>query len=267
MTLKQYLNQGHMALVLFVALIMGGYASASRAAPDDTRDLPPEQAREQLTKAILTDYLCPNPTALRVTYKKIERTCASSAISRKEAFRITAKPELVIKRDHDLWIPMAWICPDTHVGKDDLAGCLFLWKGSSAEITARNFLRAWKVVVGAVDPAEEAIFENAAQIYRNATVKPQLPEEAVKYKVQAELAVQQKRFDDAVDLYDQALGIAPWWPAGHYNRGLILGELEDYQGGMRALHKYLKLEPDAPIARAVQLKIYQWESLVPRAAK
>lgn len=118
-----------------------------------------------------------------------------------------------------------------------------------------------------VDPAQEAAFERAAQSYRNAQAKPQLPEEAVKYKVQAEFAVQQKRFDDAVDLYDKALGIAPWWPAGHHNRGLILGELQDYQGGIRALQKYLKLEPDASNARAVQLKIYQWESLVPRTAK
>ena len=124
-----------------------------------------------------------------------------------------------------------------------------------------------EVTKGMVDPAQEAAFERAAQSYRSAKVKPLLPEEAVKYKVQAELAVQQKRFDDAVDLYDQALGIAPWWPAGHYNRGLILGELQDYQGGIRALQKYLKLEPGASNARAVQLKIYQWESLVPRAAK
>jgi hypothetical protein len=41
----------------------------------------------------------------------------------------------------------------------------------------------------------------------------------------------------------------------------------DYEDGIRALQKYLKLEPDAANARAVQLKIYQWESLVPRAAK
>jgi len=115
--------------------------------------------------------------------------------------------------------------------------------------------------------AQEAAFESVAQSYRNASVKPQLPEEAVRYKVQAELAVQQKRFDDAVDLYDKALGIALWWAPGHYNRGLILGELKDYEEGIRALQKYLKLEPNAPNARAVQLKIYEWESLVPRAAK
>jgi tetratricopeptide (TPR) repeat protein len=147
-------------------------------------------------------------------------------------------------------------------------GCWFVWIGTNHS-TARDFVRAWYVLAraGTVDPAQEAAFERAAQSYRNAKVKPQLPEEAVKYKVQAELAVQQKRFDDAVDLYDQALGIAPWWPAGHYNRGLILGELQDYQGGIRALQKYLKLEPGASNARAVQLKIYQWESLVPRAAK
>lgn len=59
--------------------------------------------------------------------------------------------------------------------------------------------------------------------------------------------------------------ISPWWPAGHYNSGLILGELENYRQGILSLQKYLQLEPDAPDARAVHLKIYQWESLVPQA--
>jgi len=80
-------------------------------------------------------------------------------------------------------------------------------------------------------------------------------------------AVQQKRFNDAVDLYDQALEIAPWWPAGRYNRGLILGELKDYEGAIGELKRYLKIDPDAANARAVQLKIYEWEGMLPKAAK
>lgn len=50
-------------------------------------------------------------------------------------------------------------------------------------------------------------------------------------------------------------------------RRLIFGELQDYQGGIGALQKYLKLEPGASNAGVVQIKIYQWESLVPGAAK
>jgi len=81
----------------------------------------------------------------------------------------------------------------------------------------------------------------------------------VRYKVKAEAAVRQKRFDEASDLYDQALGIALWWPQGHYNRGLILGEMIDYEEAVAELKRYLKLEPAAANARAVQLKIYEWE--------
>lgn len=62
-------------------------------------------------------------------------------------------------------------------------------------------------------------------------------------------------------------GVAPWWPAGHCNRGLILGELKDYEEAIDELKRYLKVEPDSANARAVQLKIYEWEGLVSKAGK
>lgn len=253
--------------LLFAALIASGCGTTTvyRSTAEDTRDLSPAQAREFLVAAAKSDYLCREPKTISVTYKKIELTCASG-LAGSRSFRIAAKPELAVKLDMDLFTPLACVS----AGKDDEAlsvdSCMFFWRGGHAATTAHDFVKAWNVLAGAADPAQEAAFEQAAEGYRAARVKPQLPEAAVRYKVQAELAVQQKRFADAVDLYDQALNVAPWWPAGHYNRGLILGELEDYRGGIRALQKYLELEPEAANARAVQLKIYQWESLVPQAA-
>lgn len=98
--------------------------------------------------------------------------------------------------------------------------------------------------------------------YRNkATSNTPLPEEANKYKIQAEGAVRDKQFDDAVDFYAEALKIAPWWPAGHFNRALVLGETGDYEMAMREMKNYLLLAPDAPNARAAQNKIYDWERL------
>lgn len=104
-------------------------------------------------------------------------------------------------------------------------------------------------------------FDEVAAKYRAANPKPPLPEEARKYKVQAEFAVQQKQFDRAVVLYGQALEIAPWWPQGHFNRALISGELKKYREAMRDMGRYLRLAPDAPDARAAQDKIYQWEGV------
>lgn len=104
-------------------------------------------------------------------------------------------------------------------------------------------------------------FPEVAAKYLAANPKPRLPEEARKYKVQAEFAVQQKQFDRAAGLYGQALEIAPWWPEGRFNRALILAEIKKYREAMREMKRYLLLAPEASNARAAQDKIYQWEAV------
>lgn len=91
--------------------------------------------------------------------------------------------------------------------------------------------------------------------------KPPLPEEAQKFRAQAEFAVEQKRFEDAARLYVQALKVAPWWSAGYFNQALIAAERQRYPQAARAMKKYVALEPAAEDVRAAQDKIYQWESV------
>lgn len=108
----------------------------------------------------------------------------------------------------------------------------------------------------------DANFAASLVAYRNkATSNDAFPEEANKYKVQAEGAVRDKEFFDAADLYAEALKIAPWWSAGHFNRALVLGETGEYGEAKREMNYYLQLMPDAPNARAAQDKIYEWERL------
>ena len=104
-------------------------------------------------------------------------------------------------------------------------------------------------------------FQEVVQKYLAANPKPGLPEEARKFKVQAEFAVQEKQFAKAAELYGKALDIAPWWPEGRFNRALILGEIKNYWEAMREMKRYLLLVPDASNARAAQDKIYQWEGV------
>lgn len=108
-------------------------------------------------------------------------------------------------------------------------------------------------------PDDERRFEQTARSYRASAVKPALAEEARRFKIQAEGAVRDKAFEDAVDLYAQALEVAPWWPDGHFNRALVLSEIRDFPEAIRAMKRYLQLVPDAPDARAAQDKIYEWE--------
>jgi formylglycine-generating enzyme required for sulfatase activity len=102
-------------------------------------------------------------------------------------------------------------------------------------------------------------FQEVAAKYLAAKPKPALPEDARKYKVQAEFMVQEKQFDKAVALYGKALEVAPWWPEGRFKLGLLLGETRKYRDAMREMNRYLQLEPAGSDARAAQDKLYQWE--------
>lgn len=96
--------------------------------------------------------------------------------------------------------------------------------------------------------------------YRKCPAKPELPEAARRYRVMAETTIRERGYKEAVELLDKALLIAPWWPAGHYNRARILAGIERYPEAVQGMKWYLRIVPDAPNARAVQDKIYEWEA-------
>lgn len=109
------------------------------------------------------------------------------------------------------------------------------------------------------DPAEATAFAAEAEKYRALTTKPELPEEARRYNVQAMAAVRDKQFSEAAGFYADASKIAPWWPDWHFNRALVLAELNRFEEASREMKRYLQLVPGAPNARAAQDKIYEWE--------
>jgi tetratricopeptide (TPR) repeat protein len=105
----------------------------------------------------------------------------------------------------------------------------------------------------------DARFQEALRANQAAPVRFVMPEAARRFMVQAEDAVREKKFDDAADLYKQALDVAPLWPEGHFNRALVLGETGSYASAVSEMKRYLLLVPNASNARAAQDKIYVWE--------
>jgi len=274
---NRYLKFGYAGLLLSAGLAASGCGSVSvyRPKPEELSGLTPPEARRLLMKVASGLSGCPPVDSGKVTYEHLRTNCASKPYRYADSpalLAMTYRGDPVEGRGEDkTCINSKEVSISRSTGRGDWRGgkCLFYSLGIDLP-AARDFVRAWTVLArdgAAFQLAQDAAFEVAAKTYRDAAEKPQLPEGAVRFKVQAEAAVQQKRFSDAVDLYDQALEIAPWWPAGRYNRGLILGELKDYEGAIGELKRYLKIDPDAANARAVQLKIYEWEGLVPKAAK
>lgn len=111
-------------------------------------------------------------------------------------------------------------------------------------------------------------FQDVVNQYLAANPKPTLSEEAHKFQVQAEFAVQQKRYADAIEYYGKVLKLSPWWPQGHFQLALSLAETNDYRKALVEMRRFMLLAPGAPEARAAQDKIYQWESVAkPEAGK
>jgi hypothetical protein len=126
--------------------------------------------------------------------------------------------------------------------------------------SAMNIANALAVIKSAPTPKEQqAAFDEQAKSYRDAPVKPVPGEDVRRFRLQAEAAVNEKRFQDAANFYAKALYIAPWWPEGHFNAALILADLRQYDKAIDHMTKYLALVPNAADARAAQDKIYVWE--------
>lgn len=119
------------------------------------------------------------------------------------------------------------------------------------------YSEAW--VKGLLPEEREEAFAALARQYAMLSRKPELPEEARKFGVQAETAVRQKNHVAAVELYRSELRVAPWWPNAHYNLALILAELKRYPEATAEMQKYLALVPNAANARQAQDKMYGWE--------
>jgi tetratricopeptide (TPR) repeat protein len=105
---------------------------------------------------------------------------------------------------------------------------------------------------------QEQRFETAAQGYSAAAVKPAVPEAARRLGGEAAEAADSQDYDDAVDLYAQALELAPWWPQAHYQRGLALSAINDYAEAVAEMQRYLLLAANGPEAAAAQAKANEW---------
>jgi tetratricopeptide (TPR) repeat protein len=143
-------------------------------------------------------------------------------------------------------------------------GRVFLIETKDAAVSSANALFVLKRYAEGYgppkDPAAEAAFQDEARKYREMPVKPVLPEEARKYAVQGDFAVEKKNLAVAVDRYAEALKVAPWWPEGHFKRGVILADLDRYAEAIDEMKRFILLAPDAKEARVAQDNIYKWES-------
>lgn len=126
---------------------------------------------------------------------------------------------------------------------------------------AREFVDALHALREAErDPFDEEAFREIAETWRGKVEKPPLPQLAERLKAQAEVAVEQGRYPDAIDRYGEALQEAPWWPEGRHRRALLLAEEGFYDEAVAEMERFLQLAPEAQDARDL---VRSWERLAP----
>jgi tetratricopeptide (TPR) repeat protein len=89
-----------------------------------------------------------------------------------------------------------------------------------------------------------------------------LPEEARKSVIKAETYTEEGKFEKAIEEYQKALELSPFYPNLYKALALSYGQVKDYKKAIKNMNIYLELYPDAPDIRAAKDQIYKWEFMM-----
>lgn len=105
----------------------------------------------------------------------------------------------------------------------------------------------------------EADLQARIAAWRALAVKPPLSPEVERYKLLAEKAEKDNRYDEARAHYEKALEIDPIWPQGQLRKANLDAEFKKYRSAIRHMRMYLELMPNAPDGLAARARLRNWE--------
>jgi tetratricopeptide (TPR) repeat protein len=127
----------------------------------------------------------------------------------------------------------------------------------------KDLMLIYKQQKSKADESQRIAFEQKASEYRKLRVKPPITEEQRKFIVQANAFNQQKNYIKAIELYKKAIEVdQTTYPAGYSNLALLSAQVNNFDGAINYMKRYLLLEPEATDSRSAQDKIYEWESQI-----
>ncbi len=134
-----------------------------------------------------------------------------------------------------------------------------LEKKSQYREALKEYAEALKV---ADDRDAKEVRNRVAVLIRNNPYLAELPEEARKYALRAEVLLKDGNFKESLNEFNSAIKIAPFAPQLYFNTALVYGELKNYKSAKRYMNIYIDLYPAAPNIRQVKDEIYKWEFMM-----
>lgn len=117
------------------------------------------------------------------------------------------------------------------------------------------------------EPEAGEIRKHLGQLRKTQPEVFELPEEARKHILRAEVLNEDKNFSRAMSEYREALKTAFFHPDLYKAMALTAEAMKDYRQAIRSMTAYLELNPDTPEARELKDKIIKWEFLLEEQKK
>lgn len=112
------------------------------------------------------------------------------------------------------------------------------------------------------DSDAQVIQEEMLNLVKQYPLLGELPEEARKHALRAEVLVNEGNFSQAIKEFKKAIRIAPYAAKLYYNCAIVCAEVKNYPEAVRHMNTYLKVAADAPDARDAKDKIITWEFMM-----
>jgi tetratricopeptide (TPR) repeat protein len=115
------------------------------------------------------------------------------------------------------------------------------------------------------DEAEAASIQDALfDLARNYPALSQVPDDARKHLLRAEILIKETDFELAATEYQKAIRFAPQIGRLYFDYALLCEQNTNYTDAIRSMKLYLKAIPDAPDAQAAKDAIVKWEFALER---
>lgn len=100
-------------------------------------------------------------------------------------------------------------------------------------------------------------------IIRSGFTPPTATESSRKLAIKAQVIAQEKAYQEAIDIYSQAINEAPWIANFYYDHALLIAEVaqksDDFNAAIVEMKRFILLSTNAMEMREAQDRIYQWE--------
>ncbi|QIR75808.1 hypothetical protein FA592_06005 [Sulfurospirillum diekertiae] len=108
-------------------------------------------------------------------------------------------------------------------------------------------------------------------IIRSGFTPPAPTESSRKLAIKAQVVAQEKAYQEAIELYAQAINETPWVANFYYDHALLIAEAvqksDDYNAAIAEMKRFILLSTNALEIREAQDRIYQWEVKRDRSAQ